>query len=199
MTIDGERTVEIDYTGIHLAILYARAGCGPIDPYELPGLTQEENRRFRPTIKHAVLILINAENDGKAAKALREEIQQSKNDADPLQLPSKYQTAQLLFDAIRDRHSAIARAFGSGEGIRAQFTDSRIAEHVMCDLDGHGITVLPIHDSFIVQARHAEQLRSAMVAAFKDIMDTACPVYAVPDCGEDPKDWHDGERDAFGS
>jgi len=45
--------------------------------------------------------------------------------------------------------------------------DSDMANQIMLGLARRGIVALPVHDSFLVKARHADQLREAMVSAFE--------------------------------
>ena len=64
-------------------------------------------------------------------------------------------------------HAPIAGAFGTGIGLVLQRMDSAIAMEVLADLSvGRGIPVLPIHDSFIVEASQEDVLREAMERAY---------------------------------
>src|SRR5262249_44400353 len=60
----------------------------------------------------------------------------------------------------------IADSFGTGAGLRLMRIDSYMAESVQLKLIGRGIVGLPIHDSFIVEERHAGVLKEIMDEVF---------------------------------
>jgi hypothetical protein len=93
-------------------------------------------------------------------------------------LPKAYPKARELVDALKKKHAPIANLFGTGAGLRAQYLDSQIAERVMLTLAQEGIAALPVHDSFIVQTRHAERLNAVMHEAFKHVTGGACKLKA---------------------
>ena len=76
ITIDAKDTVELDYSCLHLSMLYGLENLIPPkgDLYALPGI----DSRFRPIIKKAVNIAINAENATSAMQAIRGEVVSSK-------------------------------------------------------------------------------------------------------------------------
>jgi hypothetical protein len=67
-------------------------------------------------------------------------------------------------------HPKIKHYFGTGEGIKLQHLDSRIAESVMLELAEQGIAALPVHDSFIVRRSHMIDLNVIMKEAFKRVV-----------------------------
>ena len=76
ITILGFPTHEIDYSGLHIAILYAREGIDywknvGKDPYQIEGY--EKSERMRKLLKLILLISVNAENKANAIKAGIEE------------------------------------------------------------------------------------------------------------------------------
>ncbi|MDB4140443.1 hypothetical protein N9746_08060 [Candidatus Thioglobus sp.] len=157
ITIDGKRTVEVDYSSIHFRILYAEQGIdiGDDDPYIIKGY---EDRRSQ--IKIALNIILNAETRVKAINAIANK--------DKLNIDKK--TALEIYKKLEDRHSNIKQYFGSGRGIKLQYKDSQIAEQVMLNLARDNIVCLPVHDSFIVRLSHQIDLHEEMDKAFKDIV-----------------------------
>jgi hypothetical protein len=155
--LNHHQTVEIDFSGIHLTILYIQAGHGTFngDPYDIGCEPQ-----YRGLIKKALNIMINAGSDRKALEAIRESFKE-------MGAPRRYPTPERLVNALKDMHSGIRQYFGSGAGVAAQFVDSQIAERVMLSLGRRGIAVLPVHDSFIVDELKESHLRDAMDEAFK--------------------------------
>ena len=156
ITIDGKRTVEVDYSSIHFRILYAEQGIdiGDDDPYIIEGY---EDRRSQ--IKIALNIILNAETKEKAISAI--------SNKDKLNINKN--TAIEIYKKLEDRHPDIKKYFGSGRGIKLQYTDSQIAEQVMLNLARDNIVCLPVHDSFVVRMSHQIDLHEEMDKAFKEI------------------------------
>jgi hypothetical protein len=139
LTLDGERTHESDYAQLHPRLLYAEAGAVlEGDAYDLDGWE-------RKLVKRAFNIAVNAETEAAAVRAIAQKIGGE----------GAYAKARELLEAIKARHRPIAGCFGSGAGLRLQRRDADLAERVVLRLLDRGIVTLPIHDSFVVQARHA--------------------------------------------
>ena len=157
ITIDGKRTVEVDYSSIHFRILYAQEGedIGDDDPYIIEGY---EDRRSQ--IKIALNIILNAETKEKAISAIYK----------GNKLNINKQTALKIYKKLEDKHPNIKKHFGSGRGVKLQYLDSQIAEQVMLNLARDNIVCLPVHDSFIVRMSHQIDLQEEMDKAFKDIV-----------------------------
>lgn len=153
--IDHGMTVEIDYSGMHIRMLYAEKGlvC-PDDPYDLPKIPREHQ-------KAAILRIINAQSFTSAIASLRR-----------VGIPNPRE----LCREICRRHSAIKDCFGTGAGVRLQCIDSQIAEKVMLKVIALGGIALPVHDSFIVRSSRADELKEAMEEAFMEIYPNAKPM-----------------------
>lgn len=152
ITINGRPTVEIDYSNMQIAMLYARVGLQlDGDAYTIAGIEE----KYRDLIKTLTLKLINAKDRIKA----------------PLKAsyPPEW-TFKKLTEAIQEKHRPIADFFRSGEGIRLQRTDSDIAEDVMMNMMETGVLVLPIHDSFVVASEHADKLQETMEWVYRKHM-----------------------------
>ena len=157
ITIDGKRTVEVDYSSIHFRILYAEQGedIGDKDPYIIEGY---EDRRGQ--IKLALNIILNAETKGKAINAISQHDKININKEDAME----------IYRCLEEAHPKIKQYFGSGRGVKLQYKDSQIAEQVMLNLARDNIVCLPVHDSFIVRISHQIDLHEEMDKAFKDIV-----------------------------
>jgi hypothetical protein len=152
LLIHGGETIEIDYRMLHPRLVYAQAGQRlQGDAYELDGWD-------RKTCKRAFNVLLNARNYPQALGAI---------------LPHVYgnrESAAALIADIKRRHASVAHCFHSGAGLRLQHTDSEMAKAVLRELTvRRGITVLPIHDSFVVRREHRGELEEAMDRAFREI------------------------------
>lgn len=157
ITIDGKRTVEVDYSSIHFRILYAEQGIdiGDDDPYIIEGY---EHRRDE--VKLALNIILNAETKNKAIYAI---FNHEDSDIDK-------KTAKDIYKKLEEEHPKIKQYFGSGRGVKLQYKDSQIAERVMLNLARDNIVCLPVHDSFIVRLSHQIDLHEEMDKAFRDIV-----------------------------
>lgn len=166
ITIDGRKTVEIDYSGMALRILYAREGkdIGDKDPYAI-GLPGEGNENKRPLIKEFVNAILN---DDKGEFKLQK-----------TELALLGVTHSQLLKLVRERHHQVAHHFYTGIGLELMFLDSVIAEMVMHNLMNLGIVCLPIHDSFIVRSGFEQGLDLAMKKAFKTVVNAEAIVKAV--------------------
>lgn len=165
--IDGQPTRELDYSGQHIRLLYAKVGKSMPDgdPYKLDGYSPE-GREF---LKTSFQKLINASDEDAAIGAMMEEagIKDRNGRRKWEGIPHRRKYMQQLLADFQRKHSAIAQYFYDGTGIRLQYTDSQIAEDVMLAMGNSGIPVLPIHDSFLVPSRHYKMLEGVMQAAWE--------------------------------
>jgi hypothetical protein len=155
LSINGEDTVEHDYAGMHIQLLYAEAGKpSPADPYDVDGWPRQQ-------AKLALLIAINARTHIDAVRALADALRKGGGVSDP------FATAEKLVRAVKARHPDIAHAIGSDAGVRLMRRDSDLAEQIMWEmLRTTGIVPLSVHDSFIVPRSQEEKLKEAMENAF---------------------------------
>ena len=165
IAIDGSPCVELDYSALHISILYSQKGLslGRMDPYACG------DARLRPLVKKALLILINAQTRDVVLYKLeewRKEILSSNC------LSAREQAAKdaflccadldKLLAAIERKHAPIADQFYTGVGLRLQNIDSQIALAVVSHFSDLNIPVLPVHDSFLLPVAYAEELRHVM-------------------------------------
>ncbi len=162
LTIDGEPVCEIDFSGMHLNALYLRSGQPePVDDvYTLTG----QPAAVRDTMKVYVNMILNASSRKQAVNAIRSRIVE---EAEKRGLPDDERKARIkeikpLLDQFEAKHAAISQHFYSGIGRTLMYEESCIAEGILLRLAGMGITCLPIHDSFIVKARHWDRLTVLM-------------------------------------
>lgn len=151
--LDGEKTEEVDYSQVHPRIIYAEAGVDLVgDAYDIPGYD-------RNLCKAAFNILVNAACYLSALGALTRDMNGDRRGA------------EALIEAIKAKHSDVAKYFHSSAGVRLQGLDSRMAEIVLTEMTvKRGIPVLPVHDSFIVPESHRETLVRVMKDAFEKVV-----------------------------
>ncbi len=142
ITIEGQQTVEVDYSQIHPTMLYLDQGLHvPPDSYTVPGLPD------RSACKAVFNVMLNSKSWPEAYGA----IERGED------LGTKF---RRYIPAIRKHHPAIK--FCTGDGLLLQNRDSHMAEQVILELIKRGVIALPVHDSFIVQAEHEHLLLSIM-------------------------------------
>lgn len=157
ITINGKRTRELDYAGIHIRMIYAMEGVelpDDYDPYRL-----EDYSTHRKPVKQALNTIINAKTKDEAIYSINKK----------LTLPEG-RDANDLYKQLEQRHPKIRRYFGTGEGIKLQHIDAKIAEAVMMELVDQGVVALPVHDSFIVRRGCMIDLNPIMKQAFKRVV-----------------------------
>jgi hypothetical protein len=160
ITINGKRTVQLDFSGMHFAIMYADMGMDlPMDdPYSLDGY----GGHLRVHIKKAFNIIINCASRKAAIGTIDGRIENG-------ELSGELGSGDRLIQAFAETHPLIKHKIASGEGIRGQFMDSQVAEKVL--LKGIDIDrcILPIHDGFITTAGDEFVLEGLMNEAFSEI------------------------------
>lgn len=180
--IDMKPTVELDFSGYAIRMLYDREGipCSLEDPYQVDGFDREY-------AKKALNAILNATSPVSAEQAVANEarIKRFKGDA------------KALCAQLRALHEPIADHFSSGVGRALQFIDSEIAEHVMLSMLDRGHVVLPVHDSFIVKSNYADILQEDMREAYEYVMNAdACPIESDPSELDSIFDaWNGGSED----
>jgi len=161
ISINGEKTTEIDYSAYHIRMLYHMEGIDYTDdPYLVCG-----GPDLRETYKAVGLIAINAKNDKSAYGAIRDELE-----ARGIPLPKIDKPLVTLVNTFRDAHKPIYKYLFSDIGITLQNKDSKIMNNILMRLMDKGILGLAVHDSVIVAEQYAEILRDIMVAEYKEVM-----------------------------
>jgi hypothetical protein len=175
LTIDGQSTTESDYQGLHIRMLYAQEGIQyPLDadPYACLESYCPELRKFFKTM---LLALLNADSLKKAEKAACYSYRQDWELKCTLRVIEK--GIPELLDQFTYAHPHISKHFTSGAGLKLMNTDSKMALHVLKHFTKMRIPILSIHDSFLVQEQHREELRMIMDMAFRKYANGfSCPI-----------------------
>jgi hypothetical protein len=152
--IDDQPTVELDYSGMNVALLYAERNIPfpEFDPYEVDGFEREVSKK-------AFQIILNTENRSQALLVLLNDrnINLTREEIDE------------LLTALGDLHTPISESYFTNVALRLQNVESRIANLLMVRLCSQNIVVLPIHDGFIVEVQHEQALRNEMLSSFRTI------------------------------
>ena len=157
--IDGEETIELDYSGLHPKILAYQAGHSiDGDPYKIEKEVMPEQRDI---IKGLLLKVINAKTIDSGIRAFQTD-----------KHGYKKKDLLLLLEAYLDQYPFMREYLGSDLGIELMYTDSQIAAQVINGFVKFDKPILPIHDSFIVKAYDVEYLGALMMNAIENVVGT---------------------------
>jgi hypothetical protein len=190
--IEGERCCELDYSGLHIRLLYAEIGESyEEDPYTIPDLDRNEifnqhlfffdedkvKRAVRGLVKLAFNMGLNASTLDGAYDALRYEIIQDSQKPESKQFQkflyykSDNKTLKVIFDAIVEHHPRLSHCIGDGVWKRLHYQDSCIALDVVNAFvqSSDPEPILPLHDSFLVRVSQRERLRQQMIISYEKL------------------------------
>jgi hypothetical protein len=171
-------TLEFDFSGYHINILYALEGL-PLpeeDPYRLDGFSKaKETRDF---FKRVLLVVLNTKRETKS-KAKDAVIRRIIRDVrfGELKQPEEIQDINAAIDQFAIKHESIQQYFFTGYGIDLQFIDSQIAEKILLYFATTlGVPCLPVHDSFIIHAGLVFKLQEIMLHYFEQEFAQKIPI-----------------------
>lgn len=158
ITINGKPTVELDYSGCAVRMLYHERGIDyRDDPYQLEALAAHEVEaglkigHYRKGVKALMQALFNGNRDGRPELAR----------IDGFTFKPAFGRPEVR-RMIEEKHAPIADTFGTGAGLRLQRRDGDLALAIITDLREQGIVALPIHDSFLTTEDDRSKLLAIM-------------------------------------
>lgn len=170
ITLDHHATAELDYSGLHIVILYAQEGINywaevNEDPYHLGINNFDPEIDLRKAAKLLMLTAINAGDEKKTFAAFRNQAETG--------TPEKRLTDEQLkklLDALRRKHEPISHKIASGAGIDLMYVDSQITEKLIERFTYHyRCPILTVHDSYIVPFGYDRILHEEMEQAFEQV------------------------------
>ena len=175
ITIDGEPTVELDYSALHPSLLLWRTGGAlSADPYTeiagKAGITRE-------LVKALLLRLINSENVSDFCRVVTSSGNESKKAeaeagrADEWfipDVPTGYKGADFV-EAVEAAFPTLTGSFGGTIGLELQGIDSKLMADVLAKCLKVGIIALPVHDSVIVPESRSDEAREIMQSCYQDM------------------------------
>ena len=171
-------TAEIDFSGLHIVILYAQKGINywaevNEDPYELHGINDiDPDVDLRAAAKLLLLTAINSDDTNKTFKAFRS---QSATGSPEKKMTDGQLSAML--HQLAQKHEPIAHKLASGAGIDLMYVDSQITEKLIENFTYvYNCPILTVHDSYIVPFCYDHFLYQEMQAAFKEVTGVTHPV-----------------------
>ncbi len=168
--INNIATVEIDYSAIHVIMLYALMGIDywskfTKDPYDINICFVNNPEHSRKIIKLLLLLAINANDEDSLFKAFRNE-----HDYETMRYEFTNERLSKILTDIKKEHHPIAHKICSGEGIKLMNYDSMIVEYILDDFIKRDTAILTVHDSFVVQLGEENRLHDLMKEAFERVM-----------------------------
>ena len=158
--INDSPTVEVDYKGLHAAILSAEKGIVfSGDRYNLGTVVcgRLDTQQQRKAVKLLVLAAINAKDRGSAFGAFRY------NQPDgSIEKTLTNDELGLLLDTFLQQHPYLEDGICSDQGIRLMNLDSNITNYIITKFVDLRKPILSVHDSYIVGTRDVELLRDCM-------------------------------------
>lgn len=152
--IDGQETVELDYSGFMPRALYHSLNINYLDdPYEIPeiylaaDLEGIPRKQIRDGIKKLFLVMINGKDD----RIMPGEVT----------LPKSITRAHA-FSLLREKHNPLSQFFHSGITVNLMKNESDICGAILQDGVRDCVPVLPIHDSYIVKLENKQWLEYRM-------------------------------------
>ena len=154
--LNGEPTIEIDYSSFHPALLYATIN-KPIpdgDAYVIEGFNRDE-------VKTAFNVMLN--RTGKVSRAYESVMEYVCDDEE---------RAKRLVTAILMKHHEIRDSFNTGAGLTLQRKDSDIVTKLLTYFVDSNIPIITVHDSAIVPVRHVQSLKILMAEVYSEVVET---------------------------
>ena len=166
--INDSPTVEVDYKGLHAAILSAKKDvvCDG-DRYDLGNIVcpRLDKQQQRKAVKLLVLAAINAKDRSSAFGAFRY------NQPDgSIEKTLTNDELGLLLDTFLQQHPYIEDGICSDKGIRLMNVDSNITSYIIKEFVKRQKPILSVHDSYIVDIIDVELLRDCMKEASLDVV-----------------------------
>lgn len=160
ITINKDKVVEIDYSGMLPRLLYANEEIQlDKDPYTMSDVWPVE-RRF---LKHMLICMLNAKDERSAESTINYWL--SRHNYQRVILNNNgIKGVKPLMREFRRIHKPIEHYLcnGTKTGLKVMNQDSRIALDIVDHFAKQNIPILAIHDSFIVQEHYEDELRQTM-------------------------------------
>jgi len=155
--------VEVDYKGLHAAILSAKKNVVyDGDRYDLGSLvcSKLDKQQQRKAVKLLVLAAINAKDPSSAFGAFRQA-----RPAGSVEKTLINDELGSLLDTFLQQHPYLEDGICSDQGIRLMNVESHITDFIIKEFVRLQKPILSVHDSYIVDTRDVELLRECMKEA----------------------------------
>ena len=170
ITINGEDTVELDYSGHHIRMLYHKEGLNFEDEPYVYNKSDVKNSNNRLIYKTIAMVAINARTREKAIFGTRNKLREDKESKKYNGRIPSIAELENYYDEFKRYHNKIAKYIGADAGIWLQKLDSDIINKVLIELSKDNIIALPVHDSLITQTKHKDILENVMLNKYEETL-----------------------------
>lgn len=164
LILDGEPTIEIDFSANHPYLIYAERRL--MSPWSFPENAVEDpydHEGFsRAQIKKMFQVMNNSSSEAQALRGY-EDPETGKNNL-------RLEHTRPILEAVKEKHSEIVDYFFLEKGLELMRKEAEVARGIMERFLEVDKPILPIHDSFVVQASQAEFLKDAMYEALREVV-----------------------------
>lgn len=169
ITINGDYTVEFDFSGLHIHLLYALLGLklGDKEPYIYP--KNNDSHKLRKIYKLILLTSVNCGSDVECLIAVEDQLVDDMEE-EPDKYPEEMPDLKAMLKELKDHHKPISGFINKKSGLRLQNIDSSIVEEVIKQMTSLSIPVLSVHDSFICREEDAEKVHATMKKAYLEVV-----------------------------
>lgn len=168
LTINGEPTIEVDYSTLHLNMLYARSGAhtpsGDLYNMVADEIGIESTKALRRCIKHICMVAINAMSYKSFMSAYNVDM-----GYEIRKVVETYGIAvKDVLCAFEAAHPALKQYINSDIGIQLQSDDGDIMMDILQQMQSDDILGLPLHDSIICQKGNEDRVAEIMKEKYEE-------------------------------
>ncbi|GGK64982.1 hypothetical protein [Amphritea balenae] len=170
LLIDGEPVVELDYSSLHLSVLYnlklgIKVPKGDLYDLSAYGIGEPGNPVARKAAKFTSIIMCNTKHPSEANGAVAKKLTKLRKEGHEVPW-----TAEEIIKAFMKKHKPLKEFFCTSLGLQIQRKDSDVVDKILALSVEQDIPVLPIHDSFIVRQSDEGWLRDVMESEYRNVM-----------------------------
>jgi hypothetical protein len=177
MLLNNQETIEVDFSGMHINLLYHRQGLNNPhkDSYNpiLEALALPST--MRKVIKQCVLVLINAPTYKSYICSFNKDAEGRKMVKD---LKEYGVSLKDVLEAVKTIHSGIASYLHSNASLSLMFEESEIMQSILLSLHKMEVFGLPLHDAVICQKKDVHTVANVMQEEYKMATGFMIPVEA---------------------
>jgi len=160
--INGKETAEMDYSGMHINLLYNRIGMSsPYGDNYIPVIRElgVQSDELREIVKHCIFVMINA-------KSYKSYVVSFNKKEDKRLMVKALNLARIslkdVYDAFCKIHKPIAQFINSNASISLMLEESNLMQNVLFELKNKNINAIPLHDSVLFEVGNDKVVKKVM-------------------------------------
>lgn len=161
--INGNQTVELDYSAHHIRMLYHLRNINiKTDPYDV-----EPNKPGMREIYKAIFLRCINTKDRKSGLLSIWKYFNENPEVFKLIPDNSKKTRDALIDNLQNHNPLIKGDFFTQKCFDLMYKDSEISHNILMHFAKKGILALCVHDSFLVEQQHKQELEDLMISEYK--------------------------------